>query len=254
VSRSLSLRAARHFRAGTPRAAEPGARLRCLVLAPGPDWVAVDVATGALVRRFAPQARADAESGLAATFSAVELVLAQPDEPDDPARPEAVRLAGPPTALPPPRPRAVRRLVDHLVASSPTQPLLGTLGPSIAYGDLDGSRPSIAVVEPDRLPRFGNGPTGPWCQFSLGGRRHALPVAGRLDAGFAGAAESSEPMPRSGAAGGSLPSPSRRRRRVKAAAVGAELPRWLVVAFGQPVGGQVPKVVLGALPDPRRAR
>jgi len=215
----------------------------------------VDVASGALVRPFAPGPAGVADTGIGAALSAVELVLAESDEPDDPARPEAVRLGGPPTALPPPRRRAVRRLLGHLVASSPAQPLLGTLGPSVAYGDLDGSRPSVAVVEPDRLPRFGNGPSGPWCQFSLGGRRHALPLAGRLGASIAGAAERDEAMPTPAAPTTDRSQPGGRKRRGAAgSAVGAELPRWLVVAFGRPVRGQVPKVVVGALPDPRRRR
>jgi hypothetical protein len=93
--------------------------------------------------------------------------------------------------------------------------LLGTLGPSIAYGDLDGTRPSVVVIAPEVRPRFGTGPTGPWCQFLLGGRRHTLPCA-------EGAAPDAN-----------------------ATGHGAKL---LVVALGAPQRGQVPKVVLGALP------
>jgi hypothetical protein len=140
----------------------------------------------------------------------------------------------------------VRYLLGHLVENAPAQPLLGTLGPSIAYVDLDGWRPSVAVIEPDRLPRFGNGPTGPWCQFALGGRRHALPLLGRPDAVFMGDSDWDQPLSRSHSG------PSRRKRAKAMAAVGAQMPRWLVVAFGAPRRGQVPKVVLGALSDPRR--
>lgn len=238
--------AAHHFRTGAARASAPGATIRCLVLAPGPDWVVADVATGALMRRFAGGTDGRGDDVLGPTLSAVELVLAEPDEPADPARPEAVQLAAPPVALAAPRRRAVRHLLDHLAANAPAQPLLGTLGPSVAYRDLDGSRPSVALVEPDRLPRFGNGPTGPYCQFSLGDRRHALPLIGRPDAVFAGTPDWSH-APR-GSSG------SRRRRAKAFAAVGAQMPRWLVVAFGEPWRGQVPKVVLGAVADPRSTR
>lgn len=206
------------------------------MLAPGPDWVAVDIESGALLRAPAP-ARVDgvlteqafqtlegagdeATAGddrpvrIGSPLSVVELVLADGHEPPDVARPEAAYLAGRPRAtLPPPRRRAVRHLLERLVTKAPSRPLLGTLGPSVAYSDLDGMRPSVVVVTPDQRPRFGNGPTGPWCQFALGGRRHAVSYVG-------------DPMS------------------------GEWLAKYLVVGFGSPARGQVPKVVLGALPNP----
>ena len=75
-----------------------------------------------------------------------------------------------------PRRRAVRRILQELLPLDPKRPLLGSLGPSISYEDLDGSRPSVAVVAPDRAPVFASDAKGTWCQFGLGGRKHQLPV------------------------------------------------------------------------------
>lgn len=226
MSRALRLRAARHFTPGELRASEPGAVLRCLVLVPGSDWIAVDTHTGALVRArsgWAGSAPFGSETpSEAATQSlpgpalrAVELVLAHDTEPSDPARPEAVVLAGRPVPLPDPRRRPTRRLLRHLVTKSADRPLLGTLGPSIAYGDLTGARPSVVLVAPERPPRFGAGPSGPWCQFSLSGRRHVLAMG-------------AEGPPDKTTTGLS--------------------PKLLVVGLGTPRRGQVPKLVFGALP------
>jgi hypothetical protein len=234
TSRSVRVPAARHFTPGRLRADGPGTVLRCLVLVPGPDWVAVDLASGALVRspavpaddHVAPSA-GGAEAGtetkapplLGRPLSAVELVIGSDPDPADPGRPEAVTLDGQPTPLGEPRRRATRRLLRHLVTRATDQPLLGTLGPSICYADLEGSRGSVVIVAPQQRPRFGAGPSGPWCQFMLAGRRHTLPCTPQA-----------------------VPDPS-------ATGHGAKL---LVVALGAPRLGQVAKVVLGTLPQGRR--
>jgi hypothetical protein len=127
-------------------------------------------------------------------------------------------LAGRPTLLGEPRRRATRRLLRHLVTRATDRPLLGTLGPSIAYGDLGGTRPSVVIVAPQGRPRFGVGPGGPWCQFLLAGRRHTLPCTAQA-------------TPDASATGH-----------------GSKL---LVVALGAPKRGQVPKIVLGTLPHGR---
>lgn len=241
LSRSVRVPAARHFHPGRLRADGVGTSLRCLVLVPGPDWIAVDVDSGALLRAplesgvadvaqpdtgsgeggaaGAAGRAAEAESHLRRwpdrSLSAVELTLGAPCDPPDPARPEAVVLAGEPVLLGEPRRRTTRRLLHKLTTKASNQPLLGTLGPSISYRDLDGTRPSIVIVAPQVRPRFGVGPAGPWCQFLLGGRRHTMPCSE-----------------------GAIPDAS-------ATGHGTKL---LVVALGAPHRGQVPKVVLGALP------
>lgn len=225
-SRSVRVRAARHFTPGRLRADGPGAVLRCLVLVPGPDWVAVDLESGALVRAPVgdPVNLSENETEVAAgafpgrTLSAVELAVAADPGPADPARPEAIALAGPPTPLGEPRRRSTRRLLQHLVTRAADRPLLGTLGPSICYADLEGTRPSVVLVAPHGRPRFGTGQSGTWCQFVLGGRRHTLPCSAQA-----------------------VPDPS-------ATGHSANL---LVVGLGAPRQGQVPKIVLGTLPRGR---
>lgn len=232
--RPVRVPAARHFQPGQVRPDEAGTELRCLVLVPGPDWVAVDLDTGALLRApagsesiAAPGASSGeaeggdpADPGAAARWpqrvlSAVQLTLGDDSEPPDPARPEAVVVTGRPVLLGEPRRRTTRRLLHELVTKASDRPLLGTLGPSISYGDLDGTRPSVVIVAPQARPRFGVGPTGPWCQFSLGGRRHTMPCTDTA-------------APDASATGHGT--------------------KLLVVALGAPRRGQVPKVVLGTLP------
>ena len=192
--------------------------LACLVLAPGPDWVAADLASGALLRARAADAgpqESETPLRIGRTLSAVEMTIGQNDELRDPGRPEAVAFAAPPVRLQAPRRRSVHRLLGHLLTRDAGRPLLGTLASSVSYTDLDGTRPSVVLVMPDERPRFAVGPDGPWCDFTLGGRRHEL--------AFLGAA-SSDAFER------------------------GEVPRLLVVGFGSPQQGQLPKVVLGALP------
>jgi hypothetical protein len=219
---------------GGLRADGVGTVLRCLVLVPGPDWVAVDLESGALLRAPAafgvlqregavtpaPLAASDGVDALSPTWpdrqlSAVEMTIGPDSEPPDPARPEAVALAGRPVLIGQPRRRTTRRLLRQLVTKTNDRPLLGTLGPSISYGDLDGTRPSVVIVAPQAQPRFGIGPNGPWCQFALAGRRHTMPCS-----------EGAAP---------------------DASATGHDT-KLLVVALGAPRRGQVPKIVLGALP------
>jgi hypothetical protein len=267
LSRAVRAPAARHFRAGDVRADGPGTVLRCLVLVPGPDWVAVDLETGALLRAPASfETSADTRPGAVKpgrsvgssadaageaagdaygdgdgdggagdgagdagdeasdaftpewpqrSLEAVQLTLGVETEPPDPARPEAVVLAGRAAPIGEPRRRTTRKLLHRLVSKGNDRPLLGTLGPSISYADLDGTRPSVVIVAPQARPRFGVGPAGPWCQFLLGGRRHTMPMAE-----------------------GAAPD----------ASVNAHGTKLLVVALGAPRRGQVPKIVLGTLP------
>ncbi|MGA3214483.1 MAG: hypothetical protein ABSD97_02185 [Acidimicrobiales bacterium] len=243
--RSVRLPTPRHRRSALARANEPGDVLRCLLLARGPEWVAVDVASGAMLRSRAsgwPVVPADSSLARAAQAGAqlhsgpeldlVEIELADDDEPADPARPEAVTIARAPELVGTPKRRAVRRLLTELVPLDQRRPLLGFLGPSISYEDLDGSRPSIAIVAPDRAPQFVWDAAGTWCQFSLGGRKHRLPVVDERIVAADGAAR-----------GGTLPGDVIER------AVGG-VPRYLVVALGVPRRGQAPKLVLGVLTRP----
>ncbi len=209
----------------------------------------VDSATGALVRSRAsgwPVFGQDTATGdrsssgdsvrpqrdNARALEVVDIELANDDEPPDPARPEAVMIRHPPVRVGTPRRRPVRRLLADLLPVDSKRPLLGSLGPSISYEDLDGSRPSVAVVAPDRAPIFTYGEQGTWCQFSFGGRRHHLPV---VDLRLVEA----ETRARGGALEGAT----------VASAIGGS-PRYLVVGLGAPRRGQAPKLVLAVLPRP----
>jgi len=210
--------------------------------------VAVDVATGALVRSRAsgwPVVATDsslvsgappdgAKGGLhtGPELDVVEIELIEDDEPPDPARPEAVMVLSAPERIGTPRRRAVRRMLHDLLPSNPKRPLLGSLGPSISYVDLDGTRPSVAVVAPDQPPSFTGDVAGTWCQFSLGGRKHRLPV---VDERLIDAKDRSRDCALTSEA--------------VARAIGGA-PRYLVVALGAPHRGQAPKLVLGVLPRP----
>jgi len=123
-------------------------------------------------------------------------------------------------------------MLKELLPVDARRPLLGSLGPSISYEDLDGSRPSVAVVAPDRIPVFAWDAAGTWCQFSLGGRKHRLPVVDERIVAADGRAR-----------GGSPASESVLR------AIGGA-PRYLVVALGAPRRGQAPKLVVAVLPRP----
>ncbi len=228
------LRATRRVTTGRRREAEPGARLACLVLAPGPgEWVGVDLATGAIVRGRPPLDGGgdDFGSGLA-PFDVVEFELAEPDGPIDPARPEAVVPARPARRIGRLRRARARRLLRRLATPErPGAPVLGSRGPSIAYVDLEGTAPSAMLL--------GVGTRGlelsvrsdgtvvlafTWCSA-----RHVLPV---LDPRAAEVAKAAHPRPLSGA------------RLTEA--LGSK-PAWVVVGLGPVRNGHAPKAVLALL-------
>lgn len=246
---SVKLPSARHRRPGAARVNSPGGVLRCLLLARGPEWVVVDVATGALVRSRASgwpvvatdsafaratssQAKVTGQAHTGPELDVVEIELAADDEPSDPARPEAVMIQKAPQLLGTPKRRAVRRILKELLPADPKRPLLGSLGPSISYEDLDGSRPSVALVAPDRPPVFAWDTRGTWCRFILAGRQHQLPVLDERVVEVDGPSR-----------GGTL------AKEAVEKAVGGT-PKYLVVALGAPRQGQSPKLVLGVLPRP----
>lgn len=239
--KGVHLPPSRNRRPGMTRPDQPGAVLRCVLLASGcGEWVAVEVQSGALVRSHAPRRGAveneasvpDRPLGHAVPLEVIDIEIGVDDEPPDPSRPEAIAVAGPPNGLGRGRRRAMRSLLASLVPHDASRPLLGSLGPSIAYADLDGTRPSVTVIHPDRAPQFGTEARGSWCQFTLGGRKHRLSVTDeRVIAATSG----------------------RRGEVLGADAVVAALGgpvHYLVVGLGSPVAAQAPKLVLGALPRP----
>lgn len=211
-------------------AGEARTRTECVVVAPAPDWVALEIATGALLRAGlagesdGPVAGADVLAG-AGPLEAVALTLGPPMGSWDPARPEAVTLEAVEPSRGPSR-RAVRRLATRAAAMAGEGGLLGSVGPSLAYADLTGSRPSVVLLCPSggvRIDPRGPGAHGA-ARFRLGSREHTLPLA-------EGAGEWLREVELAGGA---------RRRRGRSV--------LLAVGLGPPERGQVRKVVLGVVP------
>ncbi|HVC26288.1 MAG TPA: hypothetical protein VND23_11065 [Acidimicrobiales bacterium] len=221
----------RRIRAGTAGDRRPGAIVSCAVLSTGPEeWAGVDLESGAFVRARVPGdgVPGDGVPGEWALWDVARFEIGADEEPPDPARPEAVTLAGQPSAVGRLRRAAARRLLAQLAAPDGSRtPLLGTRGPSTAYVDLDISTPSIELVATDArvLSCFAREGGEPSCAFSWGGTTLTLPL---LDA-RARAALRSSPVPLAGAA--------------LAAATGGT-PRYLLVGLTAVRRGHAPKAVL----------
>ena len=162
----------------------------------------------------------------------VEIVLGEDLEPPDPGRPEAVALARAPSPIGRLAPRRARRLVASLVARANVRPLLGAVGPSVPYSDLDGTAPSIVIVEPTRGPEIVAVDSTVWCTFGLRGAHERLPLV----------------EPRAVAVASVVPGTV--LTRAGAASMLGFDPRYLVVALAPPVGGHARKTVIGVLPRP----
>ena len=162
---------------GTRREEGAGAELRCLLLARRPEeWIALDLASAAFVRleHPGPEAPRNARPGR----SVLAFTLAAPEEPSDPARPEAVRAEGEITVLAPPRRRRQRRLLDSLAQPDRAgATLLGTRGPSLAYVDLDGRAGSLVLIRAGSdLELMAKGEDEVLASVTFGGMTQLLPV------------------------------------------------------------------------------
>jgi hypothetical protein len=115
------------------------------------DITAVELSSGTLLRLRVPWPD-DHPADLTA-FDVIEAALAPDPERDDLAHPEAANAAGPPRKVGTIRGRRIRRLLQAL-AAPPHGPLLGFLGPSAAYWEFRGLRPSIALIVPTRGPQL----------------------------------------------------------------------------------------------------
>lgn len=220
----------RQLKAGERRAAAPGAALDALLISRDPrEWIGIDLASGAYVRL--PHPGEEAPSGARPGRSVVRLTLGPTEQPGDPARPEAVTTEGALELRPPPRRRAVRRLLGRLTkADKPGATLLGSHGPSIAYVDLDNEASSLVLVRTGRALETVVGPTGePLCTITFGGTTQSLPL---LDPPLRRATVSSSPRPLTGAA--------------LEAALGYR-PGYLLIGLDAVEGGHVRKVVLAVL-------
>ncbi len=218
---------------GTIRLYRPGESLSCMVLADGPaEWAGVDLASGALVRARAGGLPDDGGGRL---LDVVEVTLGDDREPPDPCRPEAISVVGSARVLGRLRARQARRMLDELLSErqkSESQPLLGVVGPSAAYGDMDGSSPSLELVRPSKGPELVAAGGSVWCTFTLGGANERLPVLDRRAASVANAL-----------AGTVL-------TRAGTAAMLEFEPQYMLVGFVPPRSTHTPKAVLSMIPRP----
>jgi hypothetical protein len=167
--------------AGTQRrrSTEPGTHLQLLVLTSTSDGcIAVDTASGALVRASYHVPDGVEMEPQPAVFDLVQASIGPADdEALEPSLPEAVQLTGPPHRVGHLSKRKAERLLRPLV-HPPREPLLGIPGPAVAFWELRGNRPSVALVEPERPPavvRRGPG-SGLRCRFQWRGSGQELPL------------------------------------------------------------------------------
>jgi hypothetical protein len=242
--RSPRIPAVREVKAGDLRRHQPGEVLRCVVLSPGPrEWAAVDIDTGAVLRARPGRYPATRSAGddarrertrLDATsiLDVYEVALGEDAEPPDPARPEAVSLAREPERVGTLRPRQARRLLASLAGRAATRPLLGGIGPSVAYIDIDEAAPSISVLAPERCPNLIVGRDTLSCTFTIGGAGERLPLS--VD---------------HGALRRQLATDTVLERAGLMALLGFE-PRYLVAALAPPERGHARKIIVALLPRP----
>ena len=151
-----------------------GAELRLLVLAAEPrGCVGVDIDSGAFV--FASHAPT---APLPAPFEVISAEIAGAADPPDPARPEALELAGVPQRVGRLSVRRAERLLAPL-EHPPRLPLLGLGANAVPYWTLTGEGPSLALVGLRQNPRLRWGPAGLECHFVWQGAMHELPVVNR---------------------------------------------------------------------------
>ena len=131
---------------------EGGTELLVLVLSCNrDDTIAVDLASGALVRLRVPWPE-EHEPDLTA-FDVVQATLAADPERDDLAQPEAATVEGLPRQVGTLRGRRVRHMLQRL-AAPPDGPLLGFPGPAAPDWAFRGLRPSAALIVPTRGPQL----------------------------------------------------------------------------------------------------
>jgi hypothetical protein len=155
------------------RAMDVGAHLSLLVLGTSPlGLAAVDLASGAFVRA--------AVDGAGLTpFDVVETHL-DADQEADRTQPEAVRLAPVAKVVDHLQPRHAERWLRPLLHPTNSH-LLGFAGPAIPFWELDGSRPSVGLVDaPAEVVASAAGL--PRCRFVWRGLVHDMPIAARLGA------------------------------------------------------------------------
>ena len=228
------VRIPRSIKPGASRSNQEGAKLNCLILASYADEChGIDLASGAFVRIVGMERPVTPRPG---AYRVVEISIGRNDEPFDPTRPELVVAGGVPRMLGDAKGRRVRHLFaqletrDHLGAT-----VVSTRGPSIAYVDLDGTTPSIAMIRAKTAElEVAIAGTTTMLGITFGGVRQHLPV---VDQHVIHAASRAAPRPLVGA------------RLVRE--LGYE-PSHVLVGLGDVREGHVRKVVFALLARARR--
>ncbi|MDA8268691.1 MAG: hypothetical protein M0013_10060 [Actinomycetota bacterium] len=221
-------------RSGRRLAPKPAGTRRFLVLGGGTgttDVAALDLDSKVLVRLHG--GLPVLPDGVVEPFDVLDGAVSPHEALDDPARPEALLIAGQLERAGVARGRRARRALRAIVA--PPEPhLLGFPGTSWPYWEFHGTRPSVAIVTPSRGPmlflRAEDGTA--WARFGWYRTDNWLPV-------------------HDGRAAQALVAAGRRRLTGKSltAALGFR-PAYLVVAVGRPQDGYCTKQVLAVLPRP----
>ena len=155
--------------------------LNLLVLAAGTGGcIGIDLASGALTRANYPVRTL---VPLVPFDLATAPIVGDDDEPD-PIHPEQVELAQLPRLTGHLGRRRAERWLRPLLHPD-TDLILGFSGPAVPFWELGGSRPSLAVIQPDRPPRLvhNKGEARLRCRFSWRNLWHELPVVGHGEHG-----------------------------------------------------------------------
>jgi hypothetical protein len=108
------------------------------------ECLGIDLASGAFVRVVGMDAHLAARPG---AYRVAEITIGRNDDPFDPTRPELVVASGATRLLGEVKGRRVRRLFAELEARNQLgATVVSSRGPSIAYVDLDGTTPSVAMI------------------------------------------------------------------------------------------------------------
>lgn len=202
-----------------------GDAIALLVLAPGyRSCVGVDLDSGAMVRAHHPPR----QRGLLRPFVVAEGVVRDPRF-DRPEQPESVDLAGALQPIGHLRGWRADRYLRPLLHPK-HRPILDLQGPSIHWWQLEGDRPSVALVAPESEPVVHVDGRGVRVRFAWNGSTQDLPledprVLSRLD--------------------WTPPSPLRGPQLLDLLGF---VPERLVVAMSRPIQGLCHKVVAGLLP------
>ena len=154
----------------------PGVTLELLVVAADGDHCAgIDLASGALVRAWSPEAAAEPLHPYDVVAVTLDINV---DAVPDPAEPEALVLAAPPERRRRLSGRKAEKLLKPLLHPK-GGPLLGTPAPVVPFWERSPDHPSIALVEPEGSISLWREGSYLACRFGWLGHERELPCLDR---------------------------------------------------------------------------